>query len=177
MLPASFWFSPWNQTALSQILSPHLRSGGAGRLWPAPGSHDAWGVLRVPPLPGRWPLATWDARPLVPGDQGLSFRNSQDSQPHAAAVSFMMFPFSLQRGGQRRPQEGVQVPSSQRHRGHFSCLGGVVQLVGTGRRRRHPMPSSHQGAPSAPVSLPPSRGVRGPGCRADSLHPLSRAEH
>lgn len=39
------------------------------------------------------------------------------------------------------------------------------------------MPSSHQGAPSAPVSLPPPRGVQGAGYRADSLHPLSRAEH
>lgn len=49
--------------------------------------------------------------------------------------------------------------------------------MGTGQSRRHPMPSSHQGAPSAPISLPPPRGVQGAGCRADSLHPLSRAEH
>ena len=94
----------------------------------------------------------------------------------------MMFPFCLWRGGQSRPQDRVQVPSSQRHRGHFSemCFaGGGAGGAVSGHRAKQKAPHAlltPRGSFS-PHLTPTPTGSPGAGCRADSLYPLSRAEH
>lgn len=130
--PASGFLPGIRQQCHAQILSPRLRSGGASRLWPARGSHDAWGVPGDPPP--IWALAPGHVRCETTGSwKPGAVLQKQPGFPTTQTVgTFMMFPFSLWRGGQSRPQDRVQVPSSQRHRGHFSEMCFTVEGWGWG---------------------------------------------
>ena len=184
MLPASFWFPPWNQIAVS--LSDPLSLSqiwGSQQALASPRVSWCLGSTRGPtpnPGAGPWPREMRDHWFLetrgCPSETARIPNHTQQLGPSWCFPSLS--------GGQGRVglKTGCKFQAARDTEATFQkcALGGEgrgAQLVGTGQRRRHPMPSSHQGAPSAPVSLPPPWGVRGAGWRADSLHPLSRAEH